>query len=602
MRRRLLSPLVLALALSLLVAACGNSAPTAVPTKPAATVAPATAVPATTAASTATAAPAATRPAATATAAPAPTSPPAPTATAAPIAAGELVYAASTIGVEFDPSQRGGAQPSGMYTYLMETKIDGSFDSTGGLIQSWTTNPDFTQWTFKVRTDIRFHDDANNKATSADFKYAIERGIHEKSVWAQGGDLRKSIGTMATPDDSTLVVNLTGPVFTLHLDYISRNRVAAAMPHVIPNAKYVARVGDEGASRAPIGTGPFKFKSVEPGNKLVREAVDYRHFFFGTPRVKTLTDVQIPESSTRLALLKTKGADITSISGAAIKDVQATAGLRIVQRDNSQEGLLYNAQFPDEIVGYGKNPLAIKGVRQALYWHAIDRASLVKNFLYTYGTPSMDYPVGKTDLYSFVPQPVPTFDIAKAKSLLAAAGYPNGFELDLWVLQTNPLPEAIDLMEAIATWWEQAGIKVKRIPFQQAAFTSQIVANYCAGAPTCQSKGWPKPTVQGLIWTSAYRETHASFAVLQHNPGSVYRVNGDTKGLELANAMATAKTPDQYKVAATAYQKYAYEEANTFVMLFEAHELFAASANVWSGWKLGRDAATIRLDYAAASR
>lgn len=609
MRRKLLSVVFVTTVLSLVLAACGSGND--------ATQAPATTAPtsaATTAATSGptTAGPTATRPAATS--APTATAVPAATATAAPVSSGEMILATPAIpygsNQEFDPSQRGGAQGSGMYTYLLETKVDGSFDPPGGLIQSWTTNPDFTQWTFKVRTDIQFHDGA--KATSADLKYAIERATDPKSVWAQGGDFRKVVaGADATtgvlpnstiPDESTFILNLNSTVFTLHLDFISRNRIAAAMPHVIPHSKYVQRVGYDGASRAPLGSGPYKFKSVEIGNKFIAEAVDYKHFFFGTPRIKTKTEIAIPESATRLALMKTKGADMTSISAASVKDIQSTAGLRIVQRNNSQEGLLYNAQFPDEIPGYGKNPLTIKAVRQALYWYAIDREALVKNFLYGYGTPSMDYPVGKTDFYGFVPQAVPKFDMAKAKSMLAAAGYPNGFAMDYWVLTQNPLPEAADIMEAIAAWWEQAGIKVNRINWTAPAFTQQIVANYCAGAPNCASKGWPKPTVEGLIWTGAYRETHASFAVLQHNPASVYRVNGDVKGLELATSMANAKSPAAYKAAAEAYQKYAYEEANTFVMLFEAHELFAASDRVWSGWKLGRDSATIRLDYAAAAR
>lgn len=586
MRRNLLAVVVLGTIMSLVLAACGGGdEPT--PTTAPATVAPtsgATAAPTATRAPTTAASP--TLPAPTATARPTV----APTATPAPVSSGELVVAMATLGTfGLNPAIRGEGSALGLYDFLMGTKADGPIEPESGLILSWSISADSLTWTFKVRDNLRFHN--GDIAISDDFKYAVERGIAPDSAHAQGGDLRKTVKTLEVPDRTTLVVTLTGPSFVWHLDFISRNRVASAMPNVVISKKYITTAGDEAASRTPVGTGAYKFKGVTPGDRVILEAVDYKHFYFGTPRTKTLTITQIPEENTRIGLFQTKAADMGSISTSSINKLKQ-AGVGVSLRENSHEGLIYWAQYPDVIQGFGPNPFANKKVRQALAWYAIDRKALVDSFLHGQGTPSMDYPVGKSDLFSFVPQAVPKYDPAKAKAMLAEEGFGKGFEIDFYNWVPNALPEAQDLMEAIAVWWEQVGLKVNRIVGQSTPMIQKMLAVY-------QKDGFSKPTTGGLIWTGAYRETHASFAVLQHNKEALFHVNRDAEGLRLATAYANARNPDEYKRTSQAYQKYAYEEANTFIMLFEAHEAWARSNRVAKDWKLGKDV-TYRIEYAAA--
>ena len=574
--------------LSLIVAACGSASPTAVPTKPPATAAPTATTPAgATAAPTAaaTVAPTATRPAPTA--APTNTPVPRPTATAAPVASGELIFAASSIPVGLTPHIRGDGSHVGLYDYLMGTKAEGPFDPAQSFIQSWTANADSSAYTFKVRTDVVFHN--GNKASSADFAYAIERGTDAKSQWPNGGALRATIKTIQTPDDTTLVANLASPSIFWAIGNISRNRTNTSMPVVLLDKKYLSSVGDDAASKAPIGSSPYKFKSYTASDRFVLEAIDGKHFFFGVPRTKTLTTLAIPESATRLALLKTKSADLASISGSDVKTM-TDAGLLINRRQSSQWGLLYNAQFPDVIPGYGPNPLANKTVRQALYWYAIDRKSLVDNFLRGYGAASTDYPVAKPDP-AYVGTPVPAYDPAKAKAMLAQAGFAK-MEIDLWVGTANALPEAVDIMEAIAAWWQGVGVTVNRKPFTGTAFTLALNNAY--------KSSWPKPTVQGLIYSGALVETSATAILLQSNVDAIYHVTADPELQRLNLLVQAAKTLDEYKTTAQAYQKYAYEQASTFVMLFEGDDIYASSPKVGKTWKLGKDSQTIRIEAAAA--
>ena len=91
--------------------------------------------------------------------------------------------------------------------------------------------------------------------------------------------------------------------------------------------KYVEKVGDEGFKKAPIGAGPYKFVSFNPGVELVFEAFD--QYWRKTPHVKRLVFKVIPDESTRLAALKRGEVDIAySIRGALAEELRRTPGCR----------------------------------------------------------------------------------------------------------------------------------------------------------------------------------------------------------------------------------------------------------------------------------
>src|SRR5204862_3297143 len=96
---------------------------------------------------------------------------------------------------------------------------------------------------------------------------------------------------------------------------------------IVPK-KYVEQVGDEGFKKAPIGAGPYKFVSFNPGVELVLEAFD--GYWRKTPSVKRLVFRVIPDEATRLAALKRGEVDIVySIRGALAEEIQRTAGLTL---------------------------------------------------------------------------------------------------------------------------------------------------------------------------------------------------------------------------------------------------------------------------------
>ena len=500
-----------------------------------------------------------------------------------------MVYTVSEVQA-LPRARRQGGVPDALYSPLWGTTAEGPFDPKSGLTESYTVNADSTVWTLKVRGDVLFHN--GDKASSADFLFAIESATDPKldPPWNNSQAVARTITSLTTPDPATMVAALTGPnIFWSY--FFSRNRANQNMGNVVLASKYITSTGDDQAGRSPVGSGPYKFKSITIGDRLTYEAVDYKHFYFGAPRIKTLTALAVPEPATRVALLKTKAVDLTPISSAAVTDV-TQSGFTIIKRPNAQWGLLYAANYPDSIPGYGPNPLMNKTVRQAIYWYAIDRKTIVDSFLKGNGTPSMDYPIAKADPLAYIPQPVPTYDPAKARAMLAEAGYGRGFELDLYIGPAGVLPEAPDIMEAIAVYWESVGVKVNRKRYLGVVFTQDLTNSY--------KTTWPKPTVQGLILSGGYAENSVSAIALQSNSAGLYHVNRDPETQRLALLVGGAKTLDEYKATAQAYQKYVHQEANHFPILFEADDVYATSEKVSKQWKLGRDAQNIRIEYAAA--
>jgi peptide/nickel transport system substrate-binding protein len=107
-------------------------------------------------------------------------------------------------------------------------------------------------------------------------------------------------------------------------DFLTFYAGATGAAWIVPR-KYVEKAGDEGFKKAPIGAGPYKFVSFNPGVELVMEA--FEPYWRNTPRVKRLVLKGIPDESTRLAALKRGEIDIAySIRGELAEELQNTAG------------------------------------------------------------------------------------------------------------------------------------------------------------------------------------------------------------------------------------------------------------------------------------
>jgi peptide/nickel transport system substrate-binding protein len=224
---------------------------------------------------------------------------------------------------------------------------------------------------------------------------------------------------------------------------------------VVPK-KYFERVGEEGYRKAPVGAGPYKFVSFNPGVELVVEAFD--GYWRKQPSIKRIIFRSLPDETTRAAALKSGEVDVAMLlSGPTAQEIKRTPGLRLAA---PLLGVFW-LDFPDQ--WDPKSAWADKRVRQAASL-ALDRQAL--NEAETLG---LSRPVGNTvprDFEFALPVEPPPYNPARARQLLAEAGYPSGFDAG----QLTPFPPYNSMGETIQGWLQAVGIRTRVRAMERGAF------------------------------------------------------------------------------------------------------------------------------------
>jgi peptide/nickel transport system substrate-binding protein len=199
--------------------------------------------------------------------------------------------------------------------------------------------------------------------------------------------------------------------------------------------------------------------SFNPGVELILEA--YEGYWRKTPNIRRLVMRSLPEETTRAAALKTGEVDIAYlVSGPVAEGIQRTPGFKLVAPKESQ-GTFW-LDLPDQ--WDPKSPWADRRVRQAASL-AIDREALNQAETLGFSKPTGSLIPRPLEFSRwFAPDP---YDPARAKRLLAEAGYPNGFDAgDLY-----PWPPYASMGEALAAYLQAVGIKTKIRMMERAAMT-----------------------------------------------------------------------------------------------------------------------------------
>src|SRR5205807_9656084 len=165
------------------------------------------------------------------------------------------------------------------------------------LAESWSMSPDGLVYELILRKGVRFHN--GEPVTAEDVKFSFERyrGISAKT-------LKDKVAAVETPDAGRIRFRLKQP----WPDFMTFYGTPATGAGWIVPKKYVEKVGEEGFKKHPIGAGPYRFVSFNPGVELVLEA--FQGYWRKTPSVKQLAFKVVTDSSTRLAMLKRGEADI----------------------------------------------------------------------------------------------------------------------------------------------------------------------------------------------------------------------------------------------------------------------------------------------------
>jgi len=326
-----------------------------------------------------------------------------------------------------------------------------------GLAVSWAPVDDDT-WEFKLREGVKFHDGSDFDAE--DVKFSIERipvvtGPTTTTIYV------RRVASVDIIDPYTLHIHTDGQAATLPNDFIRLFIVSSEAAAEYSTLETAAGGFNSGA--ATIGTGPYKFISWEPKGDLVLERND--DYWRGMGAWETVVRKEIPNDSSRLAALKAGQVDVinyvSSVDYLALErdaNVDTIKGdsvyimnLQLDQRENSPLVRAIDGSDLDE------NPFRDLRVRQAIDY-AIDRETMVDIVLEGLGKPANQMmPPGFFGSSEKIP--APEYNRAKAKELLADAGYPDGFEVDLYCT-ADRLPGDASICQGLGQMLTQVGIKI----------------------------------------------------------------------------------------------------------------------------------------------
>ena len=357
------------------------------------------------------------------------------------------------------------------------------------LMKEWDVAADGVTWTFKLEEGVQFHK-GYGEMTAEDVIWSMERIGSENSKVAYRSNILRiwgiPEGRTKAIDDYTIEVDTDVPQY----DTLS----TLSFPHIsVFSKKQIADVGEEAATKDVAATGPWSFEEHEAGVFTRWSAVDPH--WRKTPEWAELHWRHIPEESTRIANFQTGLLDSMEMNLDSIPAVEQTEGATLMRVPGgtavalSFYGNWYvglgTPEHKERAPGFDPSLPWISGnadpeseewktaakVRTALSI-AIDRQLIVDTLLL--GEAQPDPVLAWAANVKKLPPELQQweFNPDKARELLAEAGYPDGFTLDITPVSGYNYPE---VSEAIAQMWELIGVTAKQQVMTYATIRPQIV-------------------------------------------------------------------------------------------------------------------------------
>jgi len=316
------------------------------------------------------------------------------------------------------------------------------------LATSWESNENGTEWIFHLRKGVKFH--TGNEMTAKDVKWSIERTIR---LGMGGAYIWDSVDSIEIIDDYTVKFKLKYPA---NLPLISSSVYSA----YIMDSEYLSKIGDDKAIANYLneghdaGTGPYMIAKYDPKSEVVLKKFDeywggWKDDQFDTAIIKIIPDPTLREQMVISGEIHiTKSLPLDDIS-----KLQQNSNVKIYETPSFRVLVA--------MLNTKKSPLDNKLVRKALSY-AVPYEDIVKHVLHGHGYVGKG-PIPKGIMGYFEDLPTYTYDLEKAKQLLAEAGYPNGgFKLVLTYTHGDEAQGKV--AEILKAEWQKLGIEVEIRP------------------------------------------------------------------------------------------------------------------------------------------
>jgi peptide/nickel transport system substrate-binding protein len=341
------------------------------------------------------------------------------------------------------------------------------------LAESWTESADGLVYEFKLRRGLKFHN--GDPLTTDDVKWSFER-----YQGAGARELRARVRQVEVVDGHVLRFHLKDP----WPDFMTFYGTTATAAGIVLPRKYFEQVGADGFRARPMGVGPYRFVSQRQGIDITLEA--FPGYWRKAPNIKKLTMKSVPDSTTRLTMLKSGETDYALfLDGPEAEAVTKDARLQLV---DTRHASIFWIEFADQ--WDPKSPWSDKRLRQAVNY-ALDRKATSEAACLGYCPPAGVIVPRVMDFALQVP-PHP-YDPQQARRLLTEAGFPKGIDAG----EFAAIPGFATVGEAALNNLNAVGIRMRMRPMERAAF-------YAA---------WQEKKLRGLFLTAVGNSGNAASRV-----------------------------------------------------------------------------------------
>jgi len=380
-----------------------------------------------------------------------------------------------------------------VYDRVMMFEPENLQELTGGVTESYAVSEDGKTITFKLRDGLKFH--SGNPVRSEDVEFSLERVVKLKKtpsfiVTQFGWNADNVEDLIEVVDDRHVRVTIVEEFSPgLVLNALSAGVASVVDKELVLSHEVDGDLGYEWLKTNSAGSGAFSLRSWKANETVVLDAnPDYRH---GAPGVKRVILRHVPEPSAQRLLLEKGDVDLArNLTPDQIKGISGNPDVTV--QGFTKGSVIYlaaNASHP--IVG---NDKVVQALRHAVDYHGMADSFLAGQFV----VHQAFWPGGLWGAYTETPY---TLDIDKARSVLAEAGYGDGFEVQIDTLTSSPYPEVAQSIQATLA---QAGIRTNIVTQEGKTL-------------------WPKYRARKheLIlarWSPDYVDPHSNADAFAHNP------------------------------------------------------------------------------------